>query len=181
MIKFLDINKSKAARRLVRRLYSSAFPIAERAPFVFLQYRSKSNCADFFAVYDNEQFAGLVYNIYYKDLVYVFYLAVDADCRSKGYGSKILKEIQQRFKGKRLILSIEEVNPDSANYEQRKRRKAFYEKNGFRDSGVRVAELGVIYEVMLYGEQTSKEEYMQMMKSFTGNIIYNMFYKNLAE
>lgn len=181
MIKFLDINKSKTARQLVRRLYFSAFPLAERTPFVYLQYRTKHKCADCFAVYDKEQFVGLVYNVYYKDLVYVFYLAVNENCRDKGYGSKILREIQQRFKEKRLILSIEEVNPDSANYEQRKRRKAFYEKNGFHDSGVRVTELGVIYEVLIYGNQISKDEYMQMMKNYTGNIIYNMFYKNLAQ
>lgn len=52
--------------------------------------RSKREGIDFIAYYDEEKFIGLAYLITFKNLTYLWYLAVVQDLRSQGYGAQVL-------------------------------------------------------------------------------------------
>ena len=65
------------------------------------------------------------------DVVILLYLAISDAVRGKGYGSAVLQAVQKKYAGKRIILNIEEMDEQAANYAQRVKRKAFYQKNGF--------------------------------------------------
>jgi len=117
-----------------RNLYINAFPEYERLLFWLLVYKSKKKNSDFYAIYDDSEYIGLLYLTFYKDIVYIFYLAIDPLHQSKGYGSKILQYLRKIYQDKRLLLNIEEVDSSADNYEQRFKRKRFYEKNGFRNT-----------------------------------------------
>jgi len=117
-----------------RNSYINAFPEYERLLFWLLVYKSKKKNSDFYAIYDDSEYIGLLYLTFYKDIVYIFYLAIDPLHQSKGYGSKILQYLRKIYQDKRLLLNIEEVDSSADNYEQRFKRKRFYEKNGFRNT-----------------------------------------------
>ena len=65
---------NKKDKKKVKELYYSAFPEEERCPYLILLSKVRMNKADFFVVYEQEVFIGLVYNIVFGDLVYIYYL-----------------------------------------------------------------------------------------------------------
>lgn len=64
----------------------------------------------------------------YKNLVMVDYLAVSGKVRSKGTGSLLIQEMCRRFKDRKIILLIEQLDETAANSAQRIARKNFYLK-----------------------------------------------------
>ena len=169
---FIDIKKNKK----VIKLYNEAFPKDERIPIWLLKMLARKNKAKFYGIYDNEKFVGLVYNIFYKDIVFVFYLAIDKGTRGQGYGSKVLKSIKQKYRNYRIILCIEPVDKNSNNYEQRMKRKKFYLKNEFKDSNYTIKERNIIYEMLYYNENVTLQEFQELMKNYFGKILYSYFY-----
>lgn len=170
---FIDIKKNKK----VTKLYNEAFPKDERIPIWLLKILARKDKAKFYGIYDNEKFVGLVYNIFYKDIVFVFYLAIDKVTRGKGYGTKVLDSIKEKYKNYRIILCIEPVDENSDNYEQRVKRKNFYLKNGFEDSNYTIKERNIIYEMLYYNENVTSQEFQALMKNYFGKVVYSYFYK----
>ena len=170
---FIDIKKNKK----VIKLYNEAFPKDERIPIWLLKMLARKNKAKFYGIYDNEKFVGLVYNIFYKDIVFVFYLAIDKATRGQGYGTKVLDSIKEKYKNYRIILCIEPVDENSDNYEQRVKRKNFYLKNGFEDSNYTIKERNIIYEMLYYNENVTSQEFQELMKNYFGKVVYSYFYK----
>lgn len=181
---FLDINKNREYSKKVIKLYNEAFPKDEKIPIWLLKLLARKNKANFYGIYDNKKFVGLIYNIYYKDIVFVFYLAIDKQTRGKGYGSKVLELIKQKYSKHRIILSIEQVDKNSNNYEQRIKRKEFYIKNGFKDANYTIRERNIVYEMLYYNESDKKvylQEFKDLMKDYFGKILYHYFYKKINE
>ena len=73
----------------------------------------------------------LTFSFVFPDLFYLGFLAVDGRTRSAGYGSRILTHFRERYAGIPQLLEIEPLTRAAANYQQRMRRLAFYERNGF--------------------------------------------------
>jgi hypothetical protein len=73
--------------------------------------------------------------------------------------------------GKRIVLNIEELDEQSENYQQRVKRKAFYEKNGFNSSGYIVKEPDARHEMLIRGGSISKAEIEAMYQSLFGQFI----------
>lgn len=125
-----------------------------------------------------------MYNVYYKDIIYVFYLAINENLRGQGYGSKILNLIKDKYSNHRIILNIEEIDKNSDNYKQRVKRKEFYKKNGFYDLNYTIKEAGVTYEMLMYSKKNkdvTKEEFMQLMNSYLGNFLFKYVYKKISD
>ncbi len=91
-MQFEDARKYK---KQIKKLYKSAFPRNERAPFSLLIRQTDNGRDNFFAVVEESEFIGLVYSISTEKLVYVFFLAVEEANRGKGYGSIILKKLRK--------------------------------------------------------------------------------------
>ena len=140
----------------IKHAIKTLFPSNERAPFWFLLQRAKKEGIDFLAFYDsdsegNDIFVGYAYIITVVkgsdplttgvSRTLVFNLIVDGSQHSKGYGSGILEYIKQRYAPNPIDLNIEAVIEGCENLEQRQKRKAFYLKNGFVDSGNRCIQL----------------------------------------
>lgn len=174
---FKDITKHPETMPEIKRVYKEAFPAQERAPLFYLKHKAKADNFDFFAIYDEGKYVGLTNIIYYKDIVFIFYLAVAAEHRGKGYGGRILAEITAKYPGKRVILNMERLDPKAENYEQQLQRKAFYNRNGFLECGVRSMENGVRYEMMAYSSKVPYDEFAEMMKAFLGRILFAFLYK----
>ncbi|GAB3044210.1 GNAT family N-acetyltransferase [Virgibacillus ainsalahensis] len=170
MINLISLNKTNVMPK-VKNLYINEFPKYERLPFWLLIYKSKKKNSDFYAIYDDSEYVGLLYLTYYKDIVYVFYLAIDPSQQSKGYGSKILQYLRKIYKDKRLLLNIEKVDSSADNYEQRFKRKRFYEKNGFKNTNFEIEKKDIVYEILYLGEEVYEYEYHALFKSYLGRIL----------
>ena len=109
--------------RQVKALYYRAFPKYEQEAWSRLRFKRLFRRADFLVFYDQDQFVGLSYIIHHHGIHYVLYLAVNDRVRSRGYGSRILAQLKQRYAPDTLILDIEQPDVTAANNHQRLRRR----------------------------------------------------------
>lgn len=170
-LKFEDIDRYK---KQVKRLFLSAFPREERPPMWMLTRRCRQGKAEFSAVVDGDRFVGLTYVIGNDRVKTLMFLAIDDDARDGGYGSEILRCIHKKYSGVKLFLNIEPLDKNAPNYEQRCRRKAFYDRNGFVGLDYQVHEAGVTYEMLTHGEYVTKQEYEDVMTMMYGAPLYKI-------
>ena len=147
-------------------LYLSAFPEDERPPLKWFYIReSEHEENNIYGYYENDVFIGFTYLTTYKDICYIFFLAVTKHLRNKGYGSKILSLIKEQYRDSRILLCYEEVDKKYQDYERRSKRKQFYQRNGFKDNGLKTDEYGVIFETGYIGkEKISFSDYKEIFK-----------------
>lgn len=101
--------------------------------------------------------------------------------RNKNYGSKILKDLKQKYKT--LFLSI-----DLAIDEISIKRKNFYLRNGFYDTNKYYEDTGVLYEVLCTNKKYEITDVI-MQKRYTNmtddselsNVISNIFNVNMIK
>ncbi|MBS4796720.1 MAG: GNAT family N-acetyltransferase [Actinomyces sp. oral taxon 181] len=108
---------------------------------------------DFTAYFDPEEpsgFCGVTFTIHSDDLLFVVFLATNPALRSRGYGTRILDQLKERFPGFAIALEIEPMTTDASNFHQRERRLAFYQRNGFVETGLYTDYEGDQYEVLRY-------------------------------
>lgn len=161
-----DVNFSK-----VVDLYKEAFPGAQRIPAWLLRYKLKKGKTGFNVLYKDDTWIGLIYATEYEDIVFVQFLAISELFRSDGYGSKVMDSMRDMHSGNRIVLNIEVLDEQADNYQQRIKRKAFYEKNGFSSSGYIVKEPAERLEMLIVGGSISKEEIEAMYKNLFGSVI----------
>lgn len=106
MICFKKVTKQLDDYKSVKELYLSAFPSVERVPFWLLMKKSKNDGADFYAIYDEEKWIGLIYAITDGEVVYVYYYAISEKERGHGIGVAVLDEFKNLYKGKRFSLQL---------------------------------------------------------------------------
>ncbi|MEO1300405.1 MAG: GNAT family N-acetyltransferase [Cyanobacteria bacterium J06636_16] len=155
----------------IKLLYETAFPKSERAPFWFLRKKSKQSNVSFNSLYEDESWIGLIYTLEFRDILLLLYLAIDASCRSGGYGSKVLRALKEMHPDKRIVLNIEPIDERADNYAQRVKRKSFYEKNGYTSTGIIVEELGQPFEMLILGGSITPEETREVYSSLLGKIL----------
>ena len=138
----------------VRRLYETAFPKEEQIPWKDLMRLMKTMSLDFTVYYEDENLVGLTIVYPRKQFNWFWYFAVPEELRGQGIGQRILSQLIENYKGKSNILDMESPEQVCENSEQRKRRHAFYLRNGFRDTGVGKSFKGIDYTIMMNGEGT---------------------------
>ncbi|NER08313.1 MAG: GNAT family N-acetyltransferase [Okeania sp. SIO3C4] len=158
----------------IKSLYKNAFPKSERAPFWFLRQKAKQSNVSFNSLYDDESWIGLLYTFEYGDIILVLYFAIDASCRSGGYGTKVLTALREDHPDTRIVLTIEPIDEQAGNYEQRVKRKRFYEKNGYTSAGIIVEGLGQPFEMLISGGSVTTKDVRKVYRSFLGSFLWTM-------
>ena len=90
----------------------------------------------------------MTFSFVFPDLFYLGFLAVDGRTRSAGYGSRILTYFRERYGNVPQLLEIEPLTREAGNYQQRVRRLAFYERNGFTATNMMAHEGDQTYRVL---------------------------------
>ena len=165
------ITKRSDAIRPVKSLYLSAFPREERVPFAILTRRAQSDWVHFLSFYENDRFCGLAYLVLGEHLGTLMYLAVEKSLRSRGYGAQILGVIRDYCGGRTIALDIEQVIPGACNYDQRKRRRDFYLRNGFSPSGYAHSLRRVDYEILTSDRSFSPGEYAELIRRYSAGAV----------
>ncbi len=167
-MELIRITKKSSDLRSIKKLYKLAFPKDERVSFKVLVKRADPEIADFWGVYDGGIVVGMAYAVKSFTLAYLYYFAICADKRGKGYGTAVLTELKRVYKDKVLFLALETLDKTAENYEWRVKRHGFYEKCGFSDLPYRIKEASVVYGVMSANGDLKPEEYRVMMSNFLG-------------
>ena len=151
----------------VERLIQSAFPPDEQEPMEVLLEMAKKPMVNFWAYYDGDMFCGMTYVVESKDVLFVLYLAVPGELRSKGYGAAIIEDVRNRFGGRDMVLHVEDPNEDAAKAEQRIRRIKFYEKLGFTDTGYRINGDETTFYLISTAKDYRISTYMELMRDYS--------------
>ncbi len=156
---FPDLNK-------VEVLAKEAFPPEEYlAPSKLIQM-SEYGEIDFWGLYDQDEFVGFMVISLHNNISYLFFLAIDQKVRSKGYGSQALQVLFDLYPGRQQVVDFEMIDESAPNYKQRVIRKAFYMRNGYKETGKFISYLGVDYEILCADNHFDFESFKEMMATF---------------
>ena len=163
---------------LLNELYIAAFPPSERLLSVEEIFGLADKVSiDVLGIYPDEtpeQFAGFFMVFVHEEIVYLMFFAIKAEMRSTGIGSKAIKKLVELYSGKHLIFSYESVFEKSDNLEQRKRRRAFYLRNGFYETGYFVRMNNTEFIIASSEEKSDKD-----IKSLKEVLLNNPFIPSL--
>lgn len=148
----------------IEEIYRRAFPANERKPLSPL-LQDASGCSEIISFYDNALFCGFACLLTQKDLTHIIYFAIDDHLRGKGYGCAALTAMHEMKPNNRVIVDIEVEHIHALNNEQRRKRKAFYLRNGYIESGVEYNWQEESYEILVYGGTISKKEFFSFWKN----------------
>jgi GNAT superfamily N-acetyltransferase len=129
-------------------LLKSAFPKKEQTSMILLLLGALRKSAHFTAFYDEDKFVGLLYTIENNRYYFILYLAVNPEMRSKGIGGEILEYAYAQAGNKIIALNVEPLDKNADNYEQRKRRIAFYARHRICETEYGFSADGVEYSIL---------------------------------
>lgn len=161
----------------VKRIYFEAFPKEEQMPFAMMVAMSKLWHTRFLAFYDDDILCGFVYMATNRKLVFIMFFAVDKALRSKGYGSAILQEIQKKYLNKKIIVSIDPCDSDAPDNEIRKMRKAFYLRNGYKETGYKIKLSGMVQDIMIRNGEFSRKEFRTFFAIYSNGTMWPKIWK----
>ena len=167
----IDRNSKDIA--IVKKLYETAFPEEERLAFEALSGLRDKADVEFMAYYE-EGLAGFTYTYTIGRFCWFFYFAVEKERRGQGIGTRIIRSLLQRHSDKLVVIDIEDLTQEAgkggtlpeglADEAMRHRRHDFYQRMGFRESGIHRTFYGITYNIMVCGEGSiSDSEYQQLI------------------
>lgn len=173
--------KLKVAKYIYRTRIMRDFPRAERIPYSRFKRAVKNKIMKTYSYLIDEKQYGYAVTIEEEGVVFISYLAIEKEFRDKGYGSKMLKELYEYFKGRKYII-IEADSPEGIKNEKEldiiNRRKSFYFRNGFEEvKNVDYCIYGVRYDILIYKlncKEVSAKDATDMTKKMYSKITYNM-------
>lgn len=158
----------------IKKLYNSAFPKDERAPFRMLAKRAIHGSAQMLVAKYDGDIIGFVYMVSDDVAAYFFYFAVREDIRGNGVGTEILSRVKDMYSDKILFLAREQLDESADNYDMRVRRRDFYMRNGFSDLPRTIREATVVYDVMSIGGDITRDRYLSLMRNWGGNRVLKL-------
>jgi len=154
-------------RRRVREIYLVSFPREERMPFFLMCLLAKMPQTQFLAFREGEQVCGFAYLAVLDGMAFLLFLAVDPALRSRGYGSAILREIAALYPDCKRLVSIERCDAPADNAAQRLRRRQFYLRNGYAQTGYLVELSGQKQEILLQNGDFDPEECFAFFQKYS--------------
>lgn len=163
------ITKDSNDVKELETLFVTAFPEEERPPFDrFINFKNHN----IFGIYSENKYVGFFSLIEKDDLVYLFFFAIKEEYRNNGIGSFTLKYLLNKYKGKKLFLLAESLDPSSSNYQERINRVNFYKRNGLSLTDIHINEYDVDYQILTTDLTIKKEDFLIIMEHLLGD-----FYK----
>lgn len=163
ILKTVKITENFSNMDKLDTLAQEAFPPKEYLPPSRLIEMSREDEFDFLALYDSDKFVGFMAVVTHKSIAYLFFLAIDKALRGNGYGSSALKTLRSSYPDFRHVVDFEIVDKRAENNEQRKKRRLFYLKNGYKPTGHFLSYLGVDYEIFCTDKTFDLYEFRELM------------------
>lgn len=168
-MKFLDVFADGSKyRQQVYDLYEEAFPEEEKKPIPLMEELTKIGKMEILAVEEEEEFAGLAINMLSEKTALLDYFAIAPHRRCNGSGGRAVRALEERFKNKKYIFEIEMQDEKAPNAEDRKRRKAFYLRNGLKETGIFANVYETDFELLTPDGELTFEEYLEILLYILG-------------
>ena len=157
----------------VEKLFEEAFPPSER-PMTMTQLLARAEemqgqlSTELLGIYPDEapdDFSGFFLTVKVPSFVFLLFFATCPEKRSTGIGSKAIHALREYCGATPLVFNYESVYQESDNAKQRERRRSFYLKNGFHETGWFLRGNGTEFIVACSGESFDKEAYEMLMRS----------------
>jgi len=166
----LEVKRVSLKSADVKKVYFDSFPPSERMPFWLMVLMSKLWNTKFLSFYDNDKLCGFVYFAVQFRQIFIMFFAVDRDLRSHGYGSEILRILQKLYPTKTMIVSIEHSDTDRDGDQER--RKRFYLRNGFTETGYLIRMKGVDQEILVRNGHFSKAKFRAFLALYSNGTLW---------
>ncbi len=164
-LRTVELNDAPGLRKQARALYHTAFPKEERLPWWLLRLNARRSGIDLTAFLDGDTFCGFTASVTADRMHFLLFFAIPDDLRGRGYGSAILSQLRQTYET--VTLNVELLDPKADNFEQRKRRFAFYHRNGFVDTCYHVWEVGGKFRVLGTDPQLDVAAYKNIFRKLS--------------
>lgn len=170
-LKRQSVGKLSPVHRKIHRLYIESFPKEERLPYQLLWLSTCRSIASIEVFFDGDTFVGFAYILQNLEHYFVFFLAIDSQKRSKGYGSLILSLLKEEANHRPLTLAIEPIDKAASNYPQRIKRLSFYQKNGLHITPYVYYEGQEMYQLMTTKSPLDTKSLEQLIRRFTLGVL----------
>lgn len=117
------------------RINEESFPECERNSLDDLYNTGHDGNLDVLGIYAGNELSGFFVVRKYKRIVYLAYFAVSSARRSEGIGTKALKKLLEYYSDRQIVVEFEALDEKSDNNDIRRRRRDFYLRNGFNETG----------------------------------------------
>lgn len=161
LIKLKPDNKD---RKFFERINDEAFPLSERMSFDEIFDFASDTDTDVLGIYDVGNPIGFAVVLKNKECGYVYFLAIDSDMRSKGYGGAAIQKMMAFYPNLQLVLDFEVIDENAENNKQRVRRKNFYLRNGFHETGNYTMLCNERFEVVCSNGEFRKEALKDLIR-----------------
>ena len=159
----LTENSSSDRIELIHSLYESAFPPDERMPFERVLQKCEAGVMRLLSVEsENGEFLGFANITLCLDVLALNYFAILPEKQGRGFGTEVIFALKKRYPERSIVIDIEDDSVECDNLEQRKRRRAFYERLGFSAMPYHLKIFGVPSIIMSSGRAYSFEEYKEI-------------------
>ncbi|MBR4224859.1 MAG: GNAT family N-acetyltransferase [Oscillospiraceae bacterium] len=116
---------------IMERINTEAIPDNERTSL----YDMRSTGADIIGIYADGEPVGFLAVRIFERICYLAYFAVRRDMRSSGIGGEALRQLIDSYSGYQVIAEHEAPDSAAPDSDIRRRRKRFYLRNGFHETG----------------------------------------------
>ncbi len=152
----IKLESDNADRKCFDQINEEAFPLSERMSFEeIFDFASNTN-TDILGIYDGDKPVGFAVLLKNVECGYVYFIAIDQSMRSKGYGGAAIQKLMRVYPELQLVLDFEVIDENAENNEQRLRRKNFYLRNGFHETGNYTMLRNERFEVVCSGGELNK-------------------------
>lgn len=134
-IKFQKLTAESKDILFFSEVNNEAFPPSEHMTMDEILDFANATDTDVLGIYDEAQPIGFIVIMKNDRCGYIYFYAIDSRLRSKGYGSAVLKQLNDEYKDIQMTLDFEILDENAENYAQRLRRRQFYLRNGFHETG----------------------------------------------
>lgn len=152
----------------IYELYCASFPRGERKPFSRIRRNCRNGKMEMWVIKENTEFLGFFICAVYEEMVLIDYFAVMSSKRGRGVGSYAFKLLVDIYPEQYIFLEIEPENEKASNAIQRVRRKKFYLRCGFQETGILWDMYGVPMEVLCYQKQLTLHQCEKMYRYLYG-------------
>lgn len=163
ILQTIPVTKEMPDYDKIEELAKEAFPPAEYLAPAEMVEMAKRQDFDFWALYDKAKFVGFTAIERYKNMAYLFFLAISAENRGRGYGTSALETLQKLYLDAQMVVDMEMLDDHAENRVQRIKRREFYMRNGYKPTGYFLSCFGVDYEIFCMDNNFNIELFREMM------------------
>lgn len=130
-MELIKLDRDSSDIAALEKINEEAIPLCERNSLTDLM----DTGAEVTGIYHDSVPSGFIVLRRFKDIVYLAYLAVRSDLRNCGLGGKALAQLTELYKEFSVVVEFEAPSKDAPGSDINMRRKAFYLRNGFYETG----------------------------------------------